>query len=265
MNGRETIVEKNVKNSILLFLIVCFFPFSVFAWNTPGQDFSGELKLGGPVTSTRNPWVWKTGEGKSNLNVRQSPVSRSRDTVVPVSLPAMNLVLGKTVLTTPAGREGLAPRIIFGKGIEDFSLVWATPGVADVTLPVTGEGNRRVGHFTFRMQAAGLMRHVSNGQVTYTSIYDDVEGNGLPDKAHIMNSGQIPGLLQPMFSGEGPDWLSEISVSSETGVSHFSDTSLRQIEGVYGARVVADSGELHLRGDKTERWNVSLPVSIEYQ
>lgn len=140
MNGRETIVEKNVKNSILLFLIVCFFPFSVFAWNTPGQDFSGELKLGGPVTSTRNPWVWKIGEGKSNLNVKHSPVSRSGDTVVPVSLPAMNLILGKTVLTTPAGREGLAPRIIFGKGIEDFSLVWAAPGVADVTLPVAGEG-----------------------------------------------------------------------------------------------------------------------------
>ncbi len=40
-----------------------FFPFSVFAWNTPGQDFSGELKLGGPVTSTRNPWVWKMEKG----------------------------------------------------------------------------------------------------------------------------------------------------------------------------------------------------------
>ena len=265
MNGRETIVEKNVKNSVLLFLIVCFFPFSVLAWNTPGQDFSGELKLGGPVTSTRNPWVWKIGEGKSNLNVKHSPVSRSGDTLVPVSLPAMNLVLGKTVLTTPAGREGLAPRIIFGKGIEDFSLVWATPGVADVTLPVTGEDSHRIGHFTFRMQAAGLMRHVSNGQVTYTSIYDDVGGNGLPDKSHVLNTEQIPGLLQSMFDGEGPGWLPTMSVSSETGVSHFSDTALRQIEGVYGARTIADTGELHLWGDKTERWNVSLPVSIEYQ
>ncbi len=56
-----------------------------------------------------------------------------------------------------------------------------------------------------------------------------------------------------------------MSVSSETGVSHFSDTALRQIEGVYGARTIADTGELHLWGDKTERWNVSLPVSIEYQ
>lgn len=265
MNGRETTEEKNVKNSVLLFLMVCFFPFSVFAWNTPGQDFSGELKLGGPVTSTRNPWVWKTGEGKSNLNIKQSPVSRSGETVVPVSLPAMNLVLGKTVLTTPAGREGLAPRITFGKGLEDFSLVWAAPGIADVTLPVTGEGSRRVGHFTFRIQAAGLMRHVSNGKATYTSIYDDVGGNGLPDKSHIMNSWQILGLFQSMFNGEGPEWLSAMTVSSDTGVSHFSDTSLRQIEGVYGARIIADSGELHLQEDKTERWNVSLPVSIEYQ
>ncbi|WP_407905272.1 fimbrial protein [Escherichia coli] len=254
-----------MKSSLLLFLMMCFFPFSVLAWNTPGQDFNGELKLGGPVTSTRNPWVWKTGEEKSNLNVRQSPVSRSGDSVIPVSLPAMNIILGKTVLTTPAGREGLAPRIIFGNGIEGFSLVWTAPGIADVTLPVTGEGSRRVGHFTFRMQAAGLMRHVSNGQMIYSSIYDDVGSNGLPDKPHIMNPGQIPGVLQSMFSGEGPDWLSGMSVSSDTGVSHFSDMSLRQIEGVYGARTIADTGELHLRGDKTERWNVSLPVCVEYQ
>ncbi len=63
-------------------------------------------------------------------------------------------------------------------------------GVADVTLPVAGEGGRRVGHFTFQYAAAGLMRHVSNGQVTYTSIYDDVGGNGLPDKSHIMDTGK---------------------------------------------------------------------------
>ncbi len=265
MNGRETTEEKNVKNSVLLFLMVCFFPFSVFAWNTPGQDFSGALKLGGPVTSTRNPWVWKIGEGKSNLNVKQSPVSRGRDLVVPVSLPAMNLVLGKTVLTTPAGREGLAPRIIFGKGSDDFSLVWTAPGIADVTLPVTGEGGRRVGYFTFRIQAAGLMRYVRNCQVNYASIYDDVGGNGLPDKSHIISSGLILGLFQSMFNGEGPKWLSAMSVNSDKGVSHFSDTSLRQIDGVYGARIIADTGELHLQADKTERWNVSLPVSIEYQ
>lgn len=255
-----------MKNSLLLFLMIYFFPFSVLAWNTPGQDFSGELKLGGPVTSIRNPWVWKTGEGKSNLNIRQSSVSRSGDSVIPILLPAMNLVLGKTVLTTPSGREGLTPRIIFGNGIDEgFSLVWTSPGIADVTLPVTGEGGRRVGHFSFRMQAAGIMRHVRNGQMIYTSIYNDVGINSLPDKTHIMKSELIPGLLQSMFSGEGPDWLSGIYVSSDTGVSHFSDASLRQIEGVYGARIVSGTGELHLRGDKTEHWNVSLPVYVEYQ
>lgn len=254
-----------MKNSILLFLMIFFFPFSVLAWNTSGQDFSGELKLGGPVTSIRNPWVWKIGEGKSNLNVKQSLVSRSGDSMLLVLLPAINLVLGKTVLTTPAGREGLTPRIIFGNGIEGFSLVWTAPGIADVTLPVTGEGGHRIGHFTFRMQAAGIMRHVRNDQIIYTSIYDDVGINGLPDKAHIINSGLISGLLQSMFSGEGPDWMSGISVSSDIGVSHFSDISLRQVEGVYGARILSDTGELHLRGDKAERWNVSLPVYVEYQ
>ena len=48
-------------------------------------------------------------------------------------------------------------------------------------------------------------------------------------------------------------------------MSHFSDASLRQVEGAYGAQTVAGSGELRLNGMMPERWRVSLPVSIEYQ
>ena len=254
-----------MQRSALLFLMVFFFSFSVFAWNKLGQNFSGELKLGGKVTTIRNPWEWKIGEGKSNLDVKWSSPPRSGDSVMPVSLPALNIVQGKTILTIPSGREGVSPRVIFGKGVEDFSLTWTEPGTADVTLPVMGEGSRLVGTFTFRIQASGLMRYVRNGQATYISIYDDVGINGLPDKAHIMNAGLIPALLKSIFDGDGPKWLSAISVSSDTGVSNFNNTSLHQIEGVYGARIVADSGELHLKGYKNGRWSVSLPVSIEYQ
>ncbi|XVV78676.1 hypothetical protein I5Z76_05089 (plasmid) [Escherichia coli] len=54
-----------------LFLsIISFLPFCVLAWNTPGEDFSGELKLHGSVTNTRNPWVWKVGQGNKNLEVK---------------------------------------------------------------------------------------------------------------------------------------------------------------------------------------------------
>ncbi|HCB9840055.1 TPA: fimbrial protein, partial [Escherichia coli] len=65
--------------------------------------------------------------------------------------------------------------------------------------------------------------------------------------------------------GEGPGWLQTMTVTSAAGLSHFSDTSLRQVEGVYGAQMVAGSGELRLNGAMPERWRVSLPVSIEYQ
>lgn len=51
-----------MKRMTLLLLAASLLPSCVLAWNTPGEDFSGELKLGGPVTSTRNPWAWKVGD-----------------------------------------------------------------------------------------------------------------------------------------------------------------------------------------------------------
>ncbi len=65
-----------------------------------------------------------------------------------------------------------------------------------------------------------------------------------------------------MFSGEGSGWLQTMTVSGYSGVSHFSDATLRQVEGAYGAQTVAGGGELRLNGTVPERWRVSLPVGI---
>lgn len=117
-----------MKRITLLLLVASLLPSCVLAWNTPGEDFSGELKLGGPVTSTRNPWVWKVGEGNTQINTKAVSVLLSGEQVIPVPLPAMTVLLGKTILTTPAGREGLAPQVIYGKGTEGFALAWTAPG-----------------------------------------------------------------------------------------------------------------------------------------
>lgn len=256
-----------MKKVTLFLFAASLLPSCVLAWNTPGEDFSGELKLDGPVTSTRNPWVWKVGQGNEDLEVKQSRSVRDggEGIRIPVALPAMTVLLGKTTLTTSAGREGLSPRVSYGKGTEDFSLVWTAPGVAEVTLPVTGDNNARAGTFVFRMQAAGVLRHVKDGQPVYAGVYDDLNVNGLPGESRVMKAGDVPAVLQMMFSGEGPRWLQDMIVTGATGLSHFSDASLRQVEGVYGARVVAGSGELRLNGTMPERWRVSMPVSIEYQ
>ncbi|EAA8845830.1 fimbrial protein [Salmonella enterica subsp. enterica] len=254
-----------MKRTTLLLLAASLLPSCVLAWNTPGEDFSGELKLGGPVTSTRNPWVWKIGEGDTQMNAKAFTVMRGGEAVIPVPLPGMTVLLGKTTLTTPAGREGLSPRVSYGKGAEGFSLVWTAPGMAEVTLPVTGDSNARAGTFVFRMQTAGVLRHVKDGQPVYASVYDDLNVNGLPGEDTAMKVSDIPGVLQKMFSGEGPGWLQTMTVTTAAGLSRFSDASLRQVEGAYGAQTVAGSGELRLNGAIPERWRVSLPVSIEYQ
>lgn len=251
---------------VMLFLFAAsLLPSCVLAWSTPGEDFSGELKLEGLVTSTRNPWAWKVGQGNEGLEVKQNHGVRDGGEGISVALPTMTVLLGKTTLTTPAGREGLSPRVNYGKGTEGFSLIWTAPGMAEVTLPVTGDNNARAGSFVFRMQAAGVLRHVKDGQPVYVGVYDDLNGNGLPGEGSAMKASDIPGGLQNMFSGEGPDWLQTMTVSGYSGVSHFSDALLRQVEGAYGAQTVAGSAELRLNGAMPERWRVSLPVSIEYQ
>ncbi|EAB8636074.1 fimbrial protein [Salmonella enterica subsp. enterica] len=254
-----------MKRTTLLLLAASLLPSCVLAWNTPGEDFSGELKLGGPVTSTRNPWVWKIGEGNTQVNMDAPPVARSGGAVIPVPLPAMTVLLGKTTLTTPAGREGLAPQVTYGKGTDGFALEWTAPGMASVTLPVTGEGNNRAGTFTFRMQVAGVLRHVQNGRVEYAGLYNDLQGNGLPGQAQVMPAEKTPGALRVMFGGEGPAWLQDMVTGGTTGLSRFSDASLRQVSGVYGAQAVADSGELRFKGEAPSRWHTSLAVSIEYR
>lgn len=50
------------------------------------------------------------------------------------------------------------------------------------------------------------------------------------------------GFLQEMFGGEGPAGLQTMTVSETTGLSRFSDASLRQVEGVYDAQILAGSG-----------------------
>ncbi|WP_407907632.1 fimbrial protein [Escherichia coli] len=251
-----------MKKVTLFLFAISLIPTSVLAWNTPGEDFSGELKLEGPVTSTRNPWVWKVGQGVKGVEFKQV---RGGERSIPVPLPALTVVLGKTILTTPAGREGLSPRISYGKGVDGFSFVWTEPGIAEVTLPVIGENNTRAGTFAFKMQAAGVLRHEQNGQPTYLGVYNDLNANGLPDENRAIKPSDIPGVLQSMFSGEGPSWLHTMKVTATTGVSHFSDPTLRKIEGAYGAQTIAGSGELRLNDTSLKRWQVSLPVNIEYQ
>ncbi|EDK4684811.1 F4 (K88) fimbria minor subunit FaeI [Salmonella enterica] len=254
-----------MKKVTLFLFAASLLPSCVLAWNTPGEDFSGELKLEGPVTSTRNPWVWKVGQGNESLEVKLSHGVREGKQRMPVPLPTITVLLGKTTLTTPTGREGLSPRVSYGKGAEGFSLIWTAPGMAEVTLPVTGDNNARAGTFIFRMQVVGVLRHVQDGQPVYVGVYDDLNTNGLPGESTAMKASDIPSVLQKMFSGEGPGWLQTMTLRGYSGVSHFSDASMRQIEGAYGAQTVAGSGELRLNGAMPERWRVSLPVSIEYQ
>ncbi|EPQ7464104.1 fimbrial protein [Escherichia coli] len=255
------------KNLNFLLFLVSITPIVVFAWSNPGQDFNGELTIGGAVTNTRNPWVWKLSEGDGNLDIHTSQAVRDKGKrqILTVNLPGKNILLGKTILTSPAGREGLTPRISFGTMGDDFSLLWSVEGTALITLPVTGDSNIKKGTFSFKMIAGGVLCHVVNSNHVCNSLYDDINSNGLPPQRYMIRPDRTISILNSIFSSDAPVWLNKIEASTGMGLSRYGDPNLHQIDGAYGAQVVAGSGILKIDGELPSSWRVSLPVNIEYQ
>ncbi|EBT5667986.1 hypothetical protein CL314_23580, partial [Salmonella enterica] len=194
----------------LLLLLASLFPVGVLAaWSSPGEDFSGELMLGGPVTSIRNPWSWKMISGNdANSLSADDRVSRNGGQVWRGLLKGGGL-LGKTTLVTPAGREGLAPLIYYGRGVSEVTLIWQQEGEGLMTLPVlpvfdVEAASVPVGALSFSLHAAMLMRHMQDGGAVYAGMYSDLPGNGLPPQGLNLPAVKTAPLLCALFAGEGP-------------------------------------------------------------
>ncbi|MHA3606774.1 F4 family fimbrial subunit [Yersinia enterocolitica] len=255
-----------IKLHTLVLSVVCLFSsYTQAQWNSPGQDFNGGINLGGQVTSNRNPWVWQLGGNTNTLTIKEK--SRHSDSRWDVPLPASTILLGKTIRTVPSGRKGLMPVIKIGTTELGNVLKWIEPGVALVTLPVSDEEQESKGTLTFKLKVIALLKSVSEGQDRYYGLYNDTNGNGFPERDYITPPNKTVAELRKLFVTEPPLWLEKnISVSDIAGVSKFTDSSLRQVDGAYGAQIVPDSGELQfLSGTLPLQWHVSLPVSIEYQ
>ena len=257
------------RHTSLLLFVMSIFPSVVLAtWNEQGRDFSGELILEGLVTSVRNPWIWQTGTTHNRYQIKEKP--QGSDVLMWQGLMSSQpLLIGKTSLVTPAGREGLAPQVSFGSGQSDITLNPAGDGVILVRLPVYSLGDQvpAVGSLQFRMKVVALIRYTVNGASVYAGLYNDLAGNGLPNKGLEMMASRSASELCKIFAGEGPDWLcsSSFIIRESEALSRFTDPSLRYIEGVYGVRTVAGSGTLYIEGKSIpSSWKAALPVSIEY-
>ena len=256
----------------LMLLMAGLFPAGVLAaWSNPGQDFSGELTLDGEVTSVRNPWTWQVDKSAPGIQVKATArQARDGGQVWQGLMTDRPLLLGKTLLTTPAGREGLAPVVSLGGGRTDVVLTPEGDGMLQVNVPVhTPDAPDRVtGSLQFRVETAALIRYVVNGSPVYAGMHNDLAGNGLPGKGQEMATGRTAQALCGMFAGEGPAWLCSppVSVKEAVPLSRFTDNTLRQVEGVYGAQVVGGSGTLRISGSSIPAsWKATLPVRIEYR
>lgn len=273
-NGMIMNIQRSIRVPLgtLILLMASLFPAGVLAaWSNPGQNFNGELTLDGEVTSVRNPWAWQVDKSAASIKVKiNTQKSRDGGLVWQGLMTDRPLLLGKTVLTTPAGREGLAPMVNLGGGEPDFVLTSEGDGILRITVPVFAPEvtNSVAGSLQFRVTAAALIRYVVKGSPVYAGVHNDFAGNGLPDKGLAMPAGRTAQTLCGMFAGEGPAWLCAPSapVRDEVPLSHFTHNSLRQVEGVYGAQVVGGSGTLRLSGSSIPAsWKATLPVRIEYR
>ncbi|WP_370607792.1 fimbrial protein [Citrobacter meridianamericanus] len=256
----------------LILLIASLLPTAVLAtWNSPGRDFYGELMLDGKVTSIRNPWLWQVDRTHINIQVKAvDRYSRDGEQVWKGLMVDGPLLLGKTVLTTPTGREGLAPVVSFGVGQEGFNITPKGKGVVEVMLPVytSQRTDNSEGSLNFLLETAALIRHVVNGNAIYSGLYNDLYGNGLPGKGQEMAADITMKTLCGMFTGEGPTWLCDASlnVTENVPISYFTNSDLFQVEGVYGAMVIGRSGTLKINGSNTPAsWKATFPVRIEYR
>lgn len=256
----------------LLLLVISFFPAGVIAgWSVPGEDFSGELVVGGLVTDIRNPWRWKMARTESEMNLSASSQSRrSTGHAWTGLLDGRPLLLGKTEVVVMTGRDGLAPEVTFGFGSEEGGLSWQGNGEAEVVLPVYDSLSPAapVGQLTFRLVAAAMMSYVSQDQAVYRAMYNDGAGNGLPGRVMAVPAESTGDVLCSMFAGEGPEWLCRVGrlVTGSEPLSRLTDTGITRPEGVFGVRTVPGSGVLRTDGDSLPpRWKATLPVRIEYR
>lgn len=260
-------------SQLTLICLVAVGPTSVLAaWSIPGENFSGELTMGGEVTNSRNPWGWKLmpGYNADMSSPATARTSRNGEQVWSGLLKGQPVLLGKTLQSMPAGRDGLAPRVNYSSNTPGSLLTWLSDGQGEMTLPVYDAGNSvsPVGILSFRLQASMLLRHMEAGQPVYTRVYNDLSENGLPPQGRILSTESTAQQLCELFAGEGPVWLCTATMQERDVVplSLLTDSRLRQPQGVYGAAIVPGSGELRLQKDvMLSRWKTTLNVSIAYQ
>lgn len=235
-------------------------------------DFSGNLNWQGTVTQNRNPWSWAQGNLPPIGTLSQKDLQvEGRSVAWHNLLTNTPLLVGKTEQLMPAGRPGVAPVINFGRETPGFSLTWKSPGVAQVTVPVTGKGDHgtQTGSLTFLLRVSGAMVATTAGQRLGFGVVaaDNDDGNGLPPTDMALAYEAAVSALQAMAGADTPAWLaSNVTPGGTASFSALHDGKNQAAGAVYGAQILPGSGTLRFAaGQVPESWHVSLPIRITYR
>lgn len=235
-------------------------------------DFSGDLNWQGTVTQSRNPWLWAQSSLPATGTLSQKEMQAEGRTVAWHNLLTQTAILvGKTEQLMPAGRPGVSPVINIGRDIPGFSLTWKGPGLAEVTIPVSGKGNpgTQAGSLTFRLRVAGLMVATTAGHRLGYGVEsgDQDDGNGLPAAGMALPYAAAVSALQTMAGQDAPTWLSTgVASGGMVAFTALHDGQNQAAGAMYGAEILPGSGTLRFpAGQVPDNWHVSLPVRITYR
>ncbi|SUY95193.1 Fimbrial, major and minor subunit [Citrobacter freundii] len=265
-NVSNGLKRKHLPCKYLVVIIICFFSSSVFSNN----EYTGEIIFKGTVTNNRNPWTWKLMNITKDISLSvDKNTANNGDIIWKDLLSEQMILLGKTRMVTPFGHDGLAPRVSYGNSHSEISLTPGNDGIINVTLPFYDAKTAAIpkGTLSFKIRVAMLIRYVDSGIPEYAGVYNDLSGNGLPIKEWVFPVEKSSAFLCALFSEEAPAWLCAQNKSTRNSLplSQLTHNTLRQIQVVYGAGIVAGSGVLSLQNtDIPKDWKTVLPVNIEY-
>lgn len=235
-------------------------------------DFNGELNWQGAVTQNRNPWAWAQSGLPSSGTLNQKDLQAEGGMVAWHNLLIQTPVLvGKTGQLMPSGRPGVSPVIQFGRDIPGFSLTWKGAGVAEVTAPVSAQGEHGTvsGTLTFSLRVAGLMVATTAGSRHGYGVTAGGEdnGNGLPPAGQALAWQAAVSALQGMTGQDAPGWLTGgVTDGGMTTLSALHEPQNQAAGAMYGAEILPGSGTLRFpAGNVPAHWHVSLPVRITYR
>ncbi|HIF3540803.1 TPA: fimbrial protein [Salmonella enterica] len=248
------------------------------AWST-GGDFSGDINIGGNITTETPAWLWNIGADRGNavdLKLADAVVSGANNVWSGIGAESFPILMGKTKAIYSGVSTGMAPVITYSG--EGFAMRHIADSAPEITLAAVAKDDAtNTGQFKFKMDLLGLsnVQWIGDGVTTFDkNVYQVIGdssktyGNGWPQNKTYINSMTTEQVRDKIAAILGSDMITipaDAVTAGYTGPNAFNRADAGSLQGAYASAYVANSGELTFPKDKTPKsWVSNLKVTVSY-